>query len=68
MFGQVQVQALAGPLKDIHIVVPKLLLCCIGCVLTAIVLLGGKHSAQSGVLNALDSSGSSLDLMAWFFL
>uniref|UniRef100_A0A8C3AS20 AP complex subunit beta n=1 Tax=Cyclopterus lumpus TaxID=8103 RepID=A0A8C3AS20_CYCLU len=33
MFNRVQVRALAGPLKDIHRVVPKPLLCYLGCVL-----------------------------------
>ena len=39
MFDQVQVQALAGPLKDIQRVVPKPLL---HCVLRVIVLLEGE--------------------------
>ena len=39
MFVWVQVSALAGPLKDIHRVVPKPLLLCLGCVLRVIVLL-----------------------------
>ena len=52
MFDWVQVRALAGPLIDIHRVVPKLLLCCLGCVLH--VLLEGKPSAQHKVLSALD--------------
>ncbi|XP_051533408.1 mitogen-activated protein kinase kinase kinase kinase 6 isoform X1 [Myxocyprinus asiaticus] len=54
MFDWVQVQALAGPLKDIHRVVPKPLLRCLGCVLRVIVLLEGEPSAQSEVLSALD--------------
>ena len=54
MFDWVQVRALAGPLKDIHRVVPKPLLRCLGCVLRLIVLLEGEPSAQSEVLSALD--------------
>ena len=55
MFDQVQVQALAGPLKDIQRVVPKPLLCCLGCVLRVVVLLGGEPLPQSEVLSALDA-------------
>ena len=47
MFDLVQVRALAGPLKDIQRLVPKPLLCCLGCVLRVIVLLEGKPSPQS---------------------
>ena len=54
MFDWVQVRALAGPLKDIHRVVPKPLLHCLGCVLQVIVLLEGEPSAQSEVLSTLD--------------
>ena len=46
MFDQVQVWALAGPLKDIQRLVPKPLLRYVGCVLRVIVL--------SEVLNALE--------------
>ena len=49
-----QVRALAGPLKDIHRVVSKTLLRCLGCVLRVTVLLEGEHSAQSEVLSSLD--------------
>ena len=45
MFNWVQVRALAGPLKDIHIVVPKPLPCFLGCVLLVIELLEGEPSA-----------------------
>ena len=53
MFDQVQVRALAGPLKDIQRLVPKPLLCCLGCVLRFIVLLEGEPSPQSEVLSTL---------------
>ena len=43
------VMALAGPLKDIHRVVPKPLLPCLGCVLWVIVLLEGEPLALSAV-------------------
>ena len=48
-FDWVQVKALAGPLKDIHRVLPKLLLCRLGCVLRVIVLLEGEPSAKNDV-------------------
>ena len=53
MFDQVQVQALAGPHKDIQRLVPKPLP---GCVLRAIaiVLLEGEPSPQSEVLSILE--------------
>ena len=51
MFDRVQVQALAGLLKDIQRLVPKPLLRCLGSVLRVIVLSGGKPSPQ--VLGAL---------------
>ena len=44
MFDQVEVWALAGPLKDIQRLVPKPLLHCLGCVLRVIALLEGKPS------------------------
>ena len=44
MFDWVQVQALAGTLKDIQRRVPKPLLHCLGCVLRVIVLLEGEPS------------------------
>jgi hypothetical protein len=50
----VQVWALAGPLKDIQRLVPKLLLHCFGCVLRVFVLLKGEHLPQSEVLSALE--------------
>ncbi len=46
-----QVPALAGPLEDVHRVVPKPLLHCLGCVRRVIVMLEGELSAQSEVLN-----------------
>ena len=51
MFDWVHVMSLAGPLKDIHIVVPKPLLRCLGCVLRVIVRLEGEPSAQSEALS-----------------
>ena len=54
MFDWVQVQALAGPLKDIQRLVPKPLLRCLGCVLRVIVLLEGEPSPQSEDLSALE--------------
>ena len=54
MFDRVQVRALAGPLKDIQKLVPKLLLRCLGCVLRVVVLLEGEPSSQSEVLSALE--------------
>ena len=56
MFDQVQVWALAGPLKDIQRLVPKPLLGCLGCVLRVIVLLEGEPSPQSEALSALEFS------------
>ena len=54
MFNRVQVRALAGPLKDIQILVPKPLLRCLGCVLRVIALLEGEPSPRSEVLSALE--------------
>ena len=54
MFEQVQVQALAGSLKDIQRLVPKTLLRWLGCVLRAVVLLEGEPLPQSELLNALE--------------
>ena len=45
---------LAGPLKDIQRLVPKPLLCCIGCVLRVVVLLEGKPSPHSEVLSTVE--------------
>ena len=53
MFDRVQVQALAGPLKDIQRLVPKPFLCCLGYVLRVVVLLEGEPLPQSEVLSAL---------------
>ena len=53
MFNWIQVWALAGPLKDIHRLSPKPLLCSLGCVLRVIVMLEGKPLPQSEVQSAL---------------
>ena len=53
----VQVRALTWQLKDIHRVVPKPLLRCLGCVLRVIVLLEGKPLAESEVLSTHLSTG-----------
>ena len=47
-------QVLAGPLKDVQILVLKPLLRCVGCVLRVVVLLQGKLSPQSEVLSTLE--------------
>ena len=62
MFDQVQVRALAGPLKDIQRLVPKPLLHCLGCV-----LLEGEHSPQPEVLSALEQVFIK-DLSVLFFV
>ena len=49
MFDWVQVWALAGPLKDIHRLVPKPLLHCLGCVLRV-----GEPVPQFEVLSVLE--------------
>ena len=54
MLDWVQVQALAGALKDIQRLVLKPLMCCLGCVLRVVVLLEGEPSPQSEVLSALE--------------
>ena len=54
MFNQVQVRALAGPLKDIERLVPKPLLRYLSCVLRVVVLLEGEASPQSEVLSNLE--------------
>jgi hypothetical protein len=54
MFDQVQVQALVGPLNDIQRLVPKPVLCCLGCVLRVVVLLEGEPLPQSAVLSVLE--------------
>ena len=48
-----QVRNLSGPLKNIQRLIPKPLLCCLGCVLRVVVLLEGEPS-QSEVLSALE--------------
>ena len=53
MFDRAQVQALAGPLKDIQGLVQKPHLC-LGCVLRVIVLLDGEPSPQFEVLSTLE--------------
>ena len=52
MFDRVQVQAQAGPLKEIQRLVPKPLLRCLGCVIRVVVLLEGELSPQSAILCA----------------
>ena len=54
MFDRVQVQALAGPLKDIQRSVLKPFHGCLGCVLRVVVLLEGEPSPQSEVLSTLE--------------
>ena len=49
----IQVWALAGPLKDFHILVLKPFPCCFGCILGVIVLLERKSSLQSNVFCTL---------------
>ena len=51
--SNIQVRALAGPLKDIQRLAPKPLLRCLGCVLRVVVLLEGEPLPQSEVLSAL---------------
>jgi hypothetical protein len=54
IFDLVEVQALAGPLKDIQRLVLKPILSCLGCVFWVLVLLEGEPSPQSEVLRALE--------------
>jgi hypothetical protein len=54
MLDQVQVRALAVPLKDIQRLVLKQLLHCLGCVLRVVVLLEGELSPKPEVLSALE--------------
>ena len=49
MFNRVQVWV-----KDIQRLVQKPLLCCLGCVLSVVVLLEGEPSAHSEVLSTLE--------------
>ncbi len=49
-----QVPPLAGPVEDVHRVVPKPFLHCLGCVRRVIVMLEGELSAQSEVRSALN--------------
>ena len=49
MLDQVQIQALAGPLKDIQRLVPKPPLHCLGCVLSVVVLLEREPSPLSAL-------------------
>ena len=54
-FDQVQVRALARPLKDNQRLVPEpLQLRCLGCVLRVVVLLEGEPLPQSEVLSTLE--------------
>jgi hypothetical protein len=66
MFNQVQIRALAVPLKDIQGLVPKPLLRCLGCVLRVIVLLEGEPSPQSEVLSVLLWSRFSSRITVYF--
>lgn len=52
MFDWAQVRVLAGPLKNVHKIVP--LLCWFGCELGVFFLLEGEPSVLSEVLTALD--------------
>jgi hypothetical protein len=54
IFERVHVWALAGPLKDIHKLIVKPVLLCLGCVLRVIVLLEGETVPQSEVLSTLE--------------
>ena len=54
MYDQVQVPALAGPLKDIQRPVPKPLLYFLSCELKVVVLLEGEPSPPSEVLSTLE--------------
>ncbi len=49
-----QVPDQTGPLEDVHRVIPKPLLHCLGCVCRVIIMLEGQLLAQSEVLNALN--------------
>jgi hypothetical protein len=68
MFDLFQVRALAGPLKDIQIVVPKPLLRCLGCVLRIVVLLEGEPLPQPEVLSALEQVSSRISLYFALFI
>ena len=67
MFNRVQVRALAGKLKGIQRLVPKPLLCCLGCMLRVVVLLEGEPSPQAEVLSALEQDFIK-DLSLLFFV
>ena len=54
MLDRVQVWALAGKPNDIQRLVPKPLLCYLGCVLRVLLLLEGEPSPQSEGLSALE--------------
>uniref|UniRef100_A0AAZ3QCX4 Anoctamin n=1 Tax=Oncorhynchus tshawytscha TaxID=74940 RepID=A0AAZ3QCX4_ONCTS len=58
MLDRVQVRALAGSLKDIQRLVPKPLLCCLGCVLKVVVLLetSPQHDAATAMLHRRDGA------------
>ena len=51
---QVQVRAMAGLFKDVQRLVPKSLLCCLGCVLKVVVLFDREPSSQHEVLRTLE--------------
>jgi hypothetical protein len=67
MFDRVQVRALAGPLKDIQRLVPKPLLCCLGCVLGVVVRLEGEPLPQSEVLSDLEQVFTTLYFATFIF-
>ena len=67
--NRVQIRALAGQLKDIQRLVPKPLLCCLGCVLKVIVLLESepRPSLRSWALWSRFSSRISLYFAPFIF-
>ena len=73
MFYRIQVRALAGPLKEFQRLVPKPLLCCLGCVLRVVVLLEGdlRPSLRSWMLwsrfsSRRDAWHSGQRVQSWF--
>ena len=66
MFNWIQVWALAGPLKDMHRLSLKPLLCSLGCVLWVVVMLEGKPFPQFEVQSSF-SSRISVYLAAFIF-
>ena len=66
MLDWVQIRALAGPLKDIHKLVPKPLLCCLGCVFRIVVLMEGERSPQCVILSSLEQVWFSSMIFLYF--